>query len=268
MSSSDYLRTKLAAMQRVVSVQKPTDSSAYTGKLRMAAARQGFFIDGTSKGSLRNNTDDAPMYGNNPHAPVSSFKSSAGEIPLSSDRTTFAGSTAAWYDIQAQNAGGKKNLLCVNPTSTISPPSFSYSSGSDHTRILASSCLTKTGGVTDSPGDPTFVDNTIRLSAGVESKVTGCCGPQIEDANHTHSPGLPLNKQVEAIGKPFYIAPNPQPNNVARKQGGGYLGPQVGYVENKQGFVEPTRPIPKAPGPQGQRKAVLRINDPTFFSKI
>ena len=268
MSSSDYLRTKLAAMQRVVSVQKPTDSSVYTGKLRMAAARQGFFVDGTSKGSLRNNTDDAPMYGNNPHASVSSFKSSAGEIPLSSDHITFVGSSAAWYDIQAQNAGGKKELLCVNPTSSPAPPYFKYASGSDNTRILANNCLTKTGGVTDSPGDAIFVDNTIRLSAGIESKLTGCCGSQIEDPNHTHSPGLPVNKQINAIGKPFYIPPNPKPSNLAPKQGGGYLGPRFGYVENKQGFVKPTPPLPKAPGGQGQVKAVLRINDPTFFSKV
>jgi len=262
MSSGDYLRTKLAAMQRVVSIQKPTDSSVYTGKLRMAATRSGFFIDGTSKGNLRNNTDDTPMYGNNPHAPITSFKASAGAIPLSSARTTFAGSTAAWYDIQAQNAGGKKDLPCVAPPA----PTWSYTTGSDYTRYI--NCPDLKTGVTNAPGASLFVDNTIRANAGVASKVSGCCGGQIEDPNHTPSPGLPTNKQINAIGKSFYVTPNPQPPNVAPKQGGGYLGRRTRYVENKHGYVEKTSTISQAPGGQGQDKATLRINDPTFFPKI
>jgi len=277
MSSGDYLRNKLASLPKVTSIRKPTDSSVHTRRVRMAGSGNGFFVDGPSVGSLRNNTDTTPLYVNNPHASVSSIKATAGRVPSASDYTTYAGSRAAALDILNQNTRGNelKSLMTVQPPPA--PRASQYRTSSDVTRILKSDCRTNTGGVTDGPGAPLFVDNTIRLSSGVPSKVDGCCGTgigkaNIEDANHTHSPGLltnnPFSQQNMPYKKPGYEVPNPQPPNVAPKQGGGYLGPRSVYVENKHGFVQPTAPIPKAPGGQGQDKATLRINDPTFFNKV
>jgi hypothetical protein len=268
MSSSDYLRTRLAALNKVVSITKPTDSSVYTAKKRMATSASGFFIDGSSIGTTRNNTDDTPTYGSVLHRVAAYQKTSTGKVPLSSDYTTYAGSAAAAYDIRAQNAGGQRLLLCVDPAQLPPTPYFNYVSGSDHTRALK--CADNKNSVTDGPGAPLFVDNTIRLSAGVPSKVNGCCGPQIEKPVHTIKDTLLVgtNNQRYSVGKPFYVAENQQPANVAPKQGGGYLGPRTTYVERKHGYVQPTLPTPVAPGGQGQDKAVLRINDPTFFNKL
>jgi len=235
-------------------------------------------VKGDSVGSLRDNTSTTPTHANAPHRPLSFAKASAGKIPSSSDYTTYAASRAAAQDILYQASGVvvnsqrilKKELLCIE----LPAPPIQYTTSSDRTRDIKINTRSGSGtvclreNVTDAPGAPLFEDNTIRLSSGVPSKVDGCCVVNIEDANHTHSKGLPINKQIRAYGKSFYVAPNPQPSNVAPKQGGGYLGPRSAYVENKHGFVQRTEAIPVAPGGQGQDKATLRINDPTFFRKI
>jgi len=266
MSSSDYLRTRLAGLTKVVSIQKPTDSSAYTSIKRKAAGASGFFIDGTSVGTTRNNTDDTPTYGSSLHAVASYQKATAGKVPLSSDYTSYAGGTSAAYDIRTRNAGGQKTLLCVDPIQFPPTPSFNYVSASDRTRSIK---CADSKNITDSPGAPLFVDNTIRLKAGVPSKINECCGPQIEKPVHETKNTIlvGVNNQRYALGKSFYIPENQESPNVAPKQGGGYLGPRSTYVERKHGYVQPTAPIPVAPGGQGQDKAVLRINDPTFFLK-
>jgi hypothetical protein len=237
----------------------------------MATTGYGFAVKGDSVGSLRDNTSTTPTYANAPHKSLSFAKASAGKIPSASDFTTYAASRAAAQDIQYQAKGVvvnsqtilKKELLCME----LPAPPIQYTTSSDRTRQIKSCSQVSDRGVTDAPGAPLFEDNTIRLSSGVPSKVDGCCVVNIEDANHTPSPGLPINKQIRAYGKSFYVASNPQPSNVAPKQGGGYVGPRSGYVENKHGFVQRTEAIPVAPGGQGQTKATLRINDPTFFKK-
>jgi hypothetical protein len=232
----------------------------------MATSAGAFFIDGTSVGATRIGSDGILLQGAAVHGVTSYSKPTAGKVPASSDRTTYSASQAAAYDIIAQDAGGKKELLCVDPTQSPPTPFFNYVSGSDHIRAIK--CPDNKSNVTDSPGAPLFVDNTIRVSSGVPSKVQGCCVNKIETANHTHSPGLQFTKETRAYGKPFFVPPNQVPTNVAPKQGGGHLGPRSGFAERKHGFVAPTKEIPVAPGGQGQDKATLRINDPTFFSKL
>lgn len=267
MSSSDYLRTRLAALSKVVSVQKPIDSSLYTARKRMATSATGFFIDGSSVGTTRNSTVDSPTHGPLLHLVASYQKASTGKVPSSSDYTTYAGGTSAAYDIQTRNAGGQKALLCVNPQQFPPAPSFNYATASDRTRAIK--CPDNKNGVTDGPGAPLFVDNTIRLSSGVPSKVDGCCGHQIEEPVHETKDTIlvGINNQRYAVGKPFFVPDNQEPRNVAPKQGGGHLGPRTAFVERKRGYVKPTPPIPVAPGGQGQDKAILRLNNPTFFVK-
>lgn len=267
MSASDYLRTKLASQQHIASTRKPTDSSEYTHKLRLAASST-FFVDGGSVGALRRNTDEAVLVGNS-HPALSFKKSTTGKTPLASDYTSYSGHHSSTQDIIAQNTRGPKNLLC---TSLPAGPVVKYTSASDHIRTVK--CPDIDTGVQDVQHSGVFVDNTIRLIAGHPRMVDtdGCCDFNIEHPNHTHSPGIRVgvDNQKHATGKRFFMSnpPLPQGDNVNnRNKIGGYLGVRYKYVENKKGLVKPTDQIPKAPGPQGQQIEQLKINSPTFFIK-
>jgi hypothetical protein len=268
MSASDYLRTRLAAQQRVTSTRKPTDSSEYTHKIRLSSSSR-FFADGTSVGTLRRNADDSILVGNS-HPSLAFKKASTGRTPLASEYTSFYGSTASSLDIAAQNTGVRKSLICIDPKNQPSIPDWQYRTGSDFVRNIK--CIDTEKGVQDLHRDTVFVDNTIRLSAMLPSKVDGCSINNVEDARHNHKPGIQIDvdNQRYAVGKDFFMAnpPNPQGTNVSgNRKRGGYLGNRAPYVERKQGFVKPTEPIPQAPGPQGQDIEQLRINSPTFVPK-
>ena len=262
MSYTEYLRTKLAAEKKVVAVQKPTDASMYITKQRMKAT-QVFFQDGTSVGTLTKQTD-RPVFNN---ASVS-HKKATGRVPDASTYTAYRGHLGIDKDTPYR-AGGQKELPCVNPvTSPPTPGDWTYPSASNVTKNKVS-CPAELG----TPiSDVKFVDNTIRLGAMHPRMVAteGCCDHKIEDANHTHSVGIQVavDNQRYAVGKPFFMAnpPLPEGPNVSDHKVGGYLGPRPGYVENKHGYVNPSVPIPKAPGGQGQKPAHLKINKPTLFS--
>jgi hypothetical protein len=103
----------------------------------------------------------------------------------------------------------------------------------------------------------------------VPALVDGCCGTAMLVPNHQNklSHQIDVDNQPYAVGKPFFMSnpPLPEGPNVSDNKVGGWLGPRPGYVENKHGYVEPTKPTPEAPGGQGQRIAHLQINKPTLF---
>ena len=264
MSYTEYLRTKLAAEKKVVNIRNPTDASMYTTKKRMEAA-QVFFQDGRSIGSLLAG-NDRPM---NNHAAVSSKKPSGKHVDAS-DYTVFRGNQGIGQDLPyTSSPNGKKILDCIAPP----PPStWKYASASDAMRGTTqqkSECVHAEPHDSDTRGKPLFVDNTISLSAMNARMITGeCCDNRIEDANHTHSPGIQnVNNQKFAPGKHFFMRNPPLPKgpNVSNNKVGGYAGLRPGYVENKHGNAIFTPEIPKAPGKQGQDIAHMRINDPTIF---
>jgi hypothetical protein len=157
----------------------------------------------------------------------------------------------------------KRELLCVNPI--LQPPTpgnWTYPTASSITNAKAS-CPKERG---DLISNIKFSDNTISLSASHPRMVAndGCCDHKIEDANHTHSPGIlvDVNNQKYAVGKSFFMSDPPMPEgpNVSDNKVGGYLGPRSKYVENKHGFVANLPEVPKAPGGQGQDIAQLKIN--------
>ena len=59
--------------------------------------------------------------------------------------------------------------------------------------------------------------------------------------------------------------PNSLGTNVTYNKRGGWVGRRPGYVENKHGYEGNTRPVPQAPGGQGQTIEHLKINRPTLF---
>jgi hypothetical protein len=261
MSYTEYLRTKMAAEKKVVAVQKPTDASMYTTKKRMEATAV-FYQDGRGVGTLTKQTD-RPVFNN---ASVSSKKAIV-RPPDASTYTAYIGHNAIGTDLPYR-AGGKKELPCVNPiTSPPTPGNWTYPSASNITKAKVS-CPTELGVPIS---DVKFVDNTISLSAMHPRMVAtdGCCDHKIEDPNHTHSVGMQVavDNQRYALGKPFFMAnpPEPQGPNVSDHKVGGYLGARPAYVENKHGYVNPTPPVPTAPGGQGQNPEHLKINRPTLF---
>jgi len=258
MSYTEYLRTKLAADQKVVNVRNTTDASMATTKVRMVAS-QIFRDDGTGLGTLTKQTD-RPV---NNNASIASRKPS-GRVPDASMYTAHRGHNGIGSD-SPYRAGGKKTLLCVDPSVTPpTPGNWTYPSASNVTKARES-CPLERG---DAISDVKFVDNTISLSASHPRMVRGCCGHNIEDPNHTHSIGIrvDVNNQPYAVDKPFFMSnpPRPQGPNVSENKVGGYLGPRSAYVENKHGFVARSREVPTAPGGQGQDIAQLKINKPTL----
>jgi hypothetical protein len=266
MSYTEYLRTKLAAQQKVTAISKPTDASHYTQKQRMSATRVGFFADGGSVGSLVKSTD-RPVFNN---ATVSSKKPTGRSAPAS-DFTVYKGSGSSWYDLdlQAKSPGLAKRLVCVDPN--ISPPTpldWTYPNASNFTKSKVS-CPAERG---DAISDIQFRDNTISLSAmhpDMVSKEGDSRTCDIAVPNHIHSPGIQVdvNNQPYAVGKPYFMATPPEPEgpNVSPNKVGGYVGVRTPYVENKHGYAQPTKPVPQAPGGQGQEIAHLKINKPTLF---
>jgi hypothetical protein len=260
MSYTEYLRTRLASQQTVVNVRNSTDASMATTKARMIASRV-FRDDGTGVGTLTKQTD-RPVYNN---ASVSARKAS-GRVPDASAYTAHRGSIGIDTDAPYRT-GGKKQLLCVNPNlRRPTPGNWTYPTASSVTNARVS-CPSERG---DPISDVQFSDNTIRLSAAHPRMVAteGCCDHKIEDANHTHSPGIrvDVDNQRRAVGKPFFMAspPKPQGPNVSDNKVGGHIGPRSKYVENKHGFAGRTSEVPTAPGGQGQEIAHLKINRPNL----
>jgi hypothetical protein len=262
MSYTEYLRTKLSSQRTVANVKNTTDASMATTKVRMIASRI-FRDDGTGVGTLTKQTD-RPVENN---ASVASRKPS-GRVPDASTYTSHRGNIGIGADTPYR-AGGKKQLLCVDPElNRPTPGTWTYPTASSRTNAKAS-CPSERG---DPISDVQFSDNTIRLSAAHPRMVDGdgCCDHRIEDANHTPSPGIrvDVNNQPFAVGKPFFMSdpPMPQGPNVSTNKVGGYIGPRSAYVENKHGFAGRSAEIPKAPGGQGQDIAHLNINKPNLAS--
>ena len=260
MSYTEFLRTKLASQEKVVNVKNPTDASMYITKKRMESSRF-FDVDGGSVGTLNKGTDRVV-----PNNAARSFaKKTTGKHIDASVFTAYRGGQGIQDDAAYRNTD-VKYLPCVNPS--LNPPTplgWTYPTASSITNAKVS-CPAERG---DPISDIKFEDNTISLSAMHPRMVTAeCCDHKLEDANHTHSPGIRVaeDNQRYALGKGFFMKNPPlaEGPNVSPHKVGGYLGPRSGYVENKHGYVKPSGPTPEAPGGQGQEIAQLKINKPSL----
>jgi hypothetical protein len=246
MSYTEYLRRKAAVTPVVLNTLKPTDASMLIMKKRMESSNV-FFADGSSVGTLLQSRD---LSGPN-NAAITS-KKAIGVVPQSSTFTEYRGSQAI-----ADDAAYRRGVIVQTKCCNVQPSYWPYSSGSDYIRTIK--CADTATGVIDAPGDSKFVDNTIRLSAGVpEMVVSGCCNNAgITAPNHTHKPGIQIagNTQPYALGKPFFMANPPQPQgyNMSPNKVGTYTSPTKPSINLSHGYVQPTRPIPTAPGGKGQR---------------
>jgi hypothetical protein len=258
MSYTEYLRRKAAATPVIFNTVKPTDSSMYTQKVRQMASSVFHQLHSSHKGSTLQSNDRS----GNMNQVVSSTKSTGKSVDCSS-YTSFVGSQAI-KDDNASTRGkitGNINTGCNIPYLT-SPPQ----SASDYirrTQGLVKQCKptphTQNG---DKVDGPKFVDNTIRLSAGI---IPCNSGVPFGTPKAIHSvkdvpPFMPLHTTRNGV----------KTSTLLYQQGGdhpykaGAFTRKIRYVEKHHGndlLVNPRRLFKKY---QGNGPAHLRINDPTM----
>lgn len=261
MSYATYLRNKLDSQPKIMSLRKPEDASQNTHKKRLEAT-QIFFANGQGVGSLVRDTtrsDGTPLLSH----PAVSFSKATTRPADASTYTAFRGHIGVGDDAKFRTGGKQTVQPCCD---VLEVDGSKYKTAADVTRDKLA-CDT-TNALRD---PPKFVDNTIRLSAMVPEMVNGgCCDNSIVEANHTHSPGLPICNQQQnfAVTQHTFMAAPPEFQNqgVGGARIGAYYNPRSGYVENKHGNdlnVNPRR-VPTrwrfSPG----APAHLKINDPKF----
>ena len=176
MSYTEYLRRKAAAEPVILNTKKPTDASMFTLKKRMEASHV-FRVDGTQYGTLITDKDSA----GNEHRPVS-FLKSTGRPKNASDYTSYLGSQAIHTD-SAYFRGRITQTLCGDCIPVLGDAPKNASTVTSE----KVNCPFEKGMPVSSQ---VFVDDTIRLSAMVPSRVTEttCCPDSaIHTTKDTHS---------------------------------------------------------------------------------
>ena len=262
MSYTEYLRRKAAAEPVILNTKKPTDASMYTLKQRLSASVV-FRPDGSSVGTTIETNDRS----GNAHRPMSYIKKTGRPVDASS-YTAFLGSQGirddAAYDrgriLTNSNDSGSVSA-CVPIPAPVAPKQ-----ASQFTRELID-CHTGRG---DPISNQVFVDDTIRLSAGVPTMVsepTTCCPDRaIHDTKEKKAFPQTPNRPSQAGGQYAVIGPNITSPDDARKVGGPVASFYPPYVEKHHGNdlnVNPKRPFVKYK--PGGLPAHLKINDPTHY---
>lgn len=263
MSYATYLRNKLDSQPKVISYRKPEDASQNTHKKRLEAT-QVFFDSGQGVGTLIRDTtrsDGTPLLSH----PAVSFSKPSTRPADASTYTAYRGHIGVGDDAKFRSGNRITTTEGCVPIPEVD--GSKYKTAADVTRDKLA-CDT-TNALRD---PPRFVDNTIRLSAMVPEMVAagGCCDNSLTEANHTHSPGLPICNQQQnfAVTQHTFMAAPPEFQNqgVGGARIGAYYTPKSGYVENKHGNdlnVNPRRVPTRWKFSKGA-PAHLKINDPKF----
>ena len=262
MSYTEYLRRKAAAEPVILNTKKPTDASMYTLKQRLSASSV-FRPDGSSVGTMIEGKDRS----GNDHRPLSYVKKTGRPVDAST-YTAFLGSQGirddAAYErgriLTNSNDSGSVSS-CVPIHAPVAPKQ-----ASQFTRELID-CHTARG---DPISDKVFVDDTIRLSAGVPDMVsepTTCCPERaIHDVKQKSAFPHTPNRPSQAGGQYAVVGPNITTPDDARKVGAPVASFYPPYVEKHHGNdlnVNPKRPFVKYK--PGGLPAHLKINDPTHY---
>lgn len=278
MSYTEYLRRKAAAEPVILNTKKPTDASMYTLKQRLSASSV-FRPDGSSIGTTIETNDRS---GNN-HRPMSYVKKT-GRPTDASTYTAFLGSQGirddAAYDrgrIRQDCSGCAPSVNFEVYSGGVRTPGMATTQASQVTRQVQA-CPAVRG---DPISNQVFVDDTIRLSAGVPDMVNGgsyvngkwtpapttCCPPApIHDTKEKKAFPLTPNRPSQAGGQYALIGPNITRPDDARKVGAAVMSFYPPYVEKHHGNdlnVNPKRPFVKYK--PGGLPAHLKINDPNHY---
>jgi hypothetical protein len=258
MSSSQYLRNKMASMPRVLNTMKPQDASDITTKKRLSNSR--FFpINGGDKGTLREASDMETSKGK---ATISTQKST-GQPKDSSDFTAFRGAVGINKDLayyRGRLVDCNSRFLDENLPQTFTAGERTAltvaNSGSDFVRQKLQCAQQRVPHTTGQVGPALFVDDTIRLRP-----VDSSCSTCIPSANHEIKANVPFERTTNGPTK-FSTLPHQEPNNPPYKSGG--LIHRSKYIEKHHGNdlnVNPQRPFVKY---QGSDLPLQRLDKPRF----
>ena len=266
MSSSQYLRNKLASMPRVLNTLKPQDSSDITTKKRLSNSR--FFpINGQDKGTLREASDMETSNGK----PAISTQKQTGQPKDSSDFTAYRGAVGIDQDLAylrgRLDVDCNERFLDKNRPQTFGSVNYNgnkivertalviTNSGSDFVRQKLQCAQQRTPHTTGQVGPPVFVDDTIRIPTVDPTK---CCP---SNANHEIKDLSPYQRTTHGPTK-FTALGYQEGNDPPYKIGS--LIPRPKYIEKHHGndlFVNPERPFVRY---QGSALPVQRIDKPRF----
>lgn len=254
------MRRKDAAAIKIVSTRENTDASTHTWKVKMASSTV-FSPDGSSEGVINRPQD---LRGDTLKQVVSYTKRSGGSTPDASQFSQCLAGRALAASLLPANA--KSSLtVTVAPCRVNIVPTVPALSGSDFIRNRTA-CQVANGEEHDAATvtPPVFVDNTIRLSAGIVPCATTASHVihtiKQENAFPTHP-----NRPSQAGGQYALIGPSTTTPDQARKVGAALRN--VPYVEKHHGNdlkVNPKRPFVRYQIPAGS-PAHLKINEPKHY---
>ena len=264
MSSSQYLRNKLASMPRVLNTKKPQDASDITTKKRLSNSR--FFpINGQDKGTLREASDMETSKGK----PTISTQKLTGQPRDSSDFTAYRGAVGIDKDLaylRGRLVDCNKRFLDENIPQTFGSVDSNgnkivertalviTNSGSDFVRQKLSCAQQRIPHTEGKVGPSVFVDDTIRIPA----PISVCCPP---NANHEIKVLSPYQRTTHGPTK-FTTIGYQEGNNPPYKAGS--LIPRSKYIEKHRGNdlkVNPERPFVRY---QGSDIRMKRLDKPRF----
>lgn len=259
MSYTEYLRRKDAAAIKIVNTRENTDASTHTWKVKMASSTV-FFPDGSSIGVVNRPQD---LKDDKLKQVLSYRKPSGGRTPDASQFSQCMAGTALSESLTRANAKSSPTIT-VGSCYTISPP-VSYLSSSDFTRNRTA-CQVANGEEHDSATvtPPVFVDNTIRLSAGIVPCAT-TASHVIHDVKEQKAFPLHPDRPSQAGGQYALIGASTTTPDDARKVGTALRN--IPYVEKHHGndlSVNPKRLFVRYRIPFGS-PAHLKINDPAHY---
>lgn len=262
MSYTEYLRRKAASSTVIFNTVKPTDASMCTQKVRQMASSVFHQLHSSYKGSTLQSNDRS----GNMNQVVTNYKNTGKPVDCSS-YTSFVGSQAIRDDLASKRGKIYGNL----PECLIGKDNHPYllpapQSASDVTRrnqgVIKACNPTPHTQAGDKVDGPKFVDNTIRLSAGIIPCNSSCPSgtPKAIHSVKDVPPFMPLHTTRNGI----------KTSTLLYQQGGdhpykaGTFTRNIRYVEKHHGndlLVNPRRRFIKY---QGNGPAHLRINDPTM----
>lgn len=253
MSSSEYLRNKMAATPKILNTLKPREASDITTKKRLAASRF-FNLNGGDLGTMR---EDSILETSKGKATLA-YQKETGRPKDSSDFTAYRGAVGI-NDDAAYHRG--KLLTNSNDAGSISActpvpilPTPKDASTITRERLLCHQTFVPAH-TTGQVGAPLFVDDTIRIP-----KVNPPCCPLV--ANHNVKANVPFERTTHGPLK-FTTINEEYGSQPPRKVGA--LIPRAKYIEKHHGNdfnVNPQRPFVKYQ--PAQSLPVRRLNEPRF----
>lgn len=252
MSSSQYLRNKMAASPKILNTLKPQDASDITTKKRLIASR--FFpIDGADKGTMREDSILETSKGKK----ILSYQKQTGQSRDSSDFTAYRGAVGIDKDLAYYRGRLLTNSISSESISKCvsMSPVIPTKDASTITRERLFCHETKpmvhtTGQV----GPPVFVDDTIRIPAAISV----CCPLK---ANHEVKADVPFGRTISGPTK-FSALGYQEGNRPSYKAGSLIDRPK--YIEKHHGNDLNVNPKRLFVPYQGSNVPLQRLDKPRF----